>query len=291
VEGTSSSPVLPLRPLTLGELLDAAVVLLRRHATVLLPVAAVLTAAEQALLYPLRDAAGLAPGSLRPYDDLFGEFWLLLCAGLGTEAALLVLLGGVAGRAAARTLPGTAATGRLATGRLATGRLLAGRPGRLGALAVLAAVVGAGAGLGALAGLLPWVFVYGLAGLAAPALAVEHAGPGRALLRGLRLAGRAGLRAAWIRLVGYLGWLAIRLALGLGGLALLDATVGLPDGGWGHLVAGAAWAAVNAVAYATLACLDAVLYLETRMRTEGLDIALGRALRRGEPIAPLLAVR
>ena len=69
------------------------------------------------------------------------------------------------------------------------------------------------------------------------------------------------------------------------------ATVGLPDGGWGHLVAGAAWAAVNAVAYATLACLDAVLYLETRMRTEGLDIALGRALRRGEPVAPLLAVR
>ena len=46
--------VMPLRPLTLGELLDAAVVLLRERARTLLAVGLILSAAEQALLFPLR---------------------------------------------------------------------------------------------------------------------------------------------------------------------------------------------------------------------------------------------
>jgi hypothetical protein len=52
----------------------------------------------------------------------------------------------------------------------------------------------------------------------------------------------------------------------------------------------AVWALVNAVAYPALACLDAVLHLENRMRVEGLDIALSRALRLGAPTAQVLAV-
>ena len=53
--------VLPRRPLTVGELLDSAVLLLRGQARVLVPVALVLAVAEQLLLYPLRLAAGTAP--------------------------------------------------------------------------------------------------------------------------------------------------------------------------------------------------------------------------------------
>jgi hypothetical protein len=41
---------------------------------------------------------------------------------------------------------------------------------------------------------------------------------------------------------------------------------------------------VNTVSYATLACLDAVLHLETRMRTEGLDIVAVRARQHGRPV-------
>ena len=33
---------------------------------------------------------------------------------------------------------------------------------------------------------------------------------------------------------------------------------------------------MNSVAYPALACLDAVTHLDTRMRTEGLDIQLAR---------------
>ena len=43
-------------------------------------------------------------------------------------------------------------------------------------------------------------------------------------------------------------------------------------------------AVVDAVAYATLACIDAVLYLEVRMRVEGLDVAIGRLRRLGRPV-------
>jgi hypothetical protein len=99
------------------------------------------------------------------------------------------------------------------------------------------------------------------------------------------------MRASWIRVLGYFGWLALRIALGLGGLALLGLVVDVGSNSWKAVIGGAIWAGANAVAYPTLACLDAVLHLETRMRTEGLDIALGRAARAGEAAQPSLAVQ
>ena len=67
------SGVLPLRPLTVGELLDAAVVAAARAGQALLAVALVLAAVEQALLYPLRaDHAPRPPYLLVPYDDQLG---------------------------------------------------------------------------------------------------------------------------------------------------------------------------------------------------------------------------
>ena len=106
--------------------------------------------------------------------------------------------------------------------------------------------------------------------------------------RAVRLAGRVSARAAAIRLLGYLGWWLIRLGIGLGvynGLAML----GLFDvSAWALPITIAAFAAVNALAYPALACLDAVLHLETRIRTEGLDIRLSRAPA-GVPEPVLLA--
>ena len=52
----------------------------------------------------------------------------------------------------------------------------------------------------------------------------------------------------------------------------------------GHACAGYALGAaalvVNAIAYPVLGCLDVMLLLESRMRTEGLDITLRRTLTR-----------
>jgi hypothetical protein len=148
---------------------------------------------------------------------------------------------------------------------------------------VVAAIAGVVATLAALGGLVPWIFVYGLVGLAVPVLVVDRVHPFRAVGRSFVLAGRAGMRGVWVRLAGYLGWLALRLALGFGGIAALDLVLPATRD-WLPAASVGVWLVVNAVAYATLACLDAVLYLEVRMRTEGLDLALGRDVRSGRPV-------
>lgn len=269
--------VLPRRPLTVGELLDSAVLLLRGQARLLVPLGVLLALGEQLLLHPLRVLAAARPPEWWFHDHRFGWYWLLLAAGAGTEAAIIAVLGSPAARGAGAAL----------LGRRAGVRELF-RHARWGATVLFAAAVGLTVCLAGLAGP-AWFVAYGLLGAVVPVLAVDRV-PGRRVPgRALRLAVRSGGRAAAIRLLGYLGWWLIRLGIGLGlwyGLTLLN----LFDlHAWALPVATLAWAGVNAVAYPALACLDAVLHLETRMRTEGLDIRLSRAPA-GTPEPALLAV-
>jgi hypothetical protein len=271
--------ILPLRPLTVGELLDAAVALLRGQAKALLGIGLVLATVEQVVLYPLR-AISARPPYFVPYDDQLAMYWLAVAVGFGTELGIITLLDGIAARAA-----GPALLGR----RLAPREVLSPKDGRFGAvllIAVLAGVAGAGC---ALAGLLPWFALFALVGLAVPALVIDRVSAPRAIWRSVVLSCRGGMRAAGVRTTGYLAWWAVRLGLGVGTLAILDLVVAGIGEGTRWLVAGIAWAIVNAVAYPALACLDAVLHLETRMRTEGLDIALSRAYATGKvPAATLV---
>jgi len=282
--------VIPLRPLTLAEILDAAVELLRRNAFGLLTVSAVLAVLEQAMLYPLRLAAGVVPPWYFPQLPWLGEYWILLAVGFGTEAGIIGLLGGLAARAAVPALvdgaglPGTRPVPPAP-------RWLADRGARLGGLAALCLPLGLGATLTAAAGLLPWIAWYLFAGLAAPALVIDRLGPMPALGRSFALVGRAGLRPGFIRLLGYFAWWLIRLALAAGGLAALQLTGHLSTGYLLRLAGVLAWILVNTVAYAVLGCLDTVLHLENRIRVEGLDLALSRALRRGVPAERIVATR
>jgi hypothetical protein len=286
--GDVRGEIIPLRPLTLAEILDAAVEVLRRNARGLLTASALLAVMEQALLYPLRTVAAATPPLYWPHLNRMGSFWLLLAAGLATEAAILALLGGLAARAAVPALADGAVPG--APKVTPPPRWLAGPGARLGALAALAALVGLGAALTSAAGFAPWVIWYLFTGLSAPALIIERRDPLSALGRSFALVGRGGLRPGFIRLLGYLAWLAIRIALAAGGLYVLEITGQLAVIGQ-RLAGTIAWVLINTVAYAALGCLDAVLHLETRMRVEGLDLALGRALRRGIPAAQILAGR
>ncbi len=274
---TEGGNLIPLRPLTLAELMDSALELLRRNARGLLAASAILAVVEQLLLYPVKAAVGV----VAPYHfaDRLGAVWLVLAVGLGTETAIIALLGGLAARAAVPAL----------VGGDAAPRWLAGRGSRLGALLALAALVGAGGALTAAAGLVPWFFWYLFTGLAAPALVIDRLGPLAALSRSFVMVGRGRWRPGGIRLLGYLAWYAIRLALAAGGTAALQLVVHLPGRTWSMLVTMVAWAVVNTVAYAVLGCLDAVLHVENRMRVEGLDLALSRALRRGVPPDRILA--
>jgi hypothetical protein len=266
---------MPLRPLTLGELLDAAVVLLRERARTLLAAGFVLSAIEQVVLFPLRRPLAADPPFYLPYADRVGRFWLAFGLGFATEAFIIAMLGGLSAVAAGPALLGT---------RLSTRQLWRDFARRLPAILTVSVVVAVIAGSAAFAGFLPWIFLYGLIGLVVPALIIDRVGVFGAIGRGVVLGARMGLRATWIRLLGYFGWLALRIALVYGAIAVVD--LAAPGTDHDLLVYGAAasWLVINAVAYPMLACLDAVLYLETRMRSEALDIVVGRALRGGRPI-------
>lgn len=290
---------IPLRPLTLAERLDAAVELLRRNAVGLISVGAVLALVEQGLLYPLRRLADVSPPF---YFDIYlrhlGAYWLLLATGLGTEAAIIAVLGGLAARAAVPALTGRGLGGVVGSrgglggavgSRAGTApRWLAGRGSRTGPLILVALLVGVGAALTSAAGFVPWFAWYLFTGLAAPALIIERRNPLNALGRSFVMVSRGSLRPGGNRLLGYLAWFFIRLALAIGGVQALLFITQLDGRGWLYAASITAWVAVNTIAYAVLGCLDAVLHLENRMRVEGLDIALTRALRRGAPTDRIL---
>lgn len=242
----------------MGELLDAAVQLLRGRAGVwLLAVAGALAVIEQGLLLLLRGLFGLEPSD--GFWDTFGPQMLVLLFGVGLEAAIINALGPLAGRSAA------VAVGTPAPKRIAWERSLLTAP-----IAGFVTLIGAFMG--------PfWILGYSLFGVSGASIGLEGRGAFGALGRGARLAFRGGMRVTWVRLLGYTSWLLLRLAFFLGlsslmGLLLLDDLTTF----WTRT---AGFALINTAAYAYLAALDACALVESRFRSEAWDIRLNRAER------------
>jgi hypothetical protein len=276
---------LPLRPLTTGELLDAAVVLLRARARRLIVLGIALALAEQALLFPLRRFADV-DSTFLPGTGRLAEFGILVVVSFATEAFAIAVLAGVAAGVGPQALLGRAAPpqppARMAQAVVAAvpvALLCAGTAWWFLVLPPLWEVVGLV--LSVLLTGLVWPFVYGLLGLTTPAVVIDGLGPLSALLRSIRLSGRIAGRAMWIQVLGYLAWLLIRLGLAIGTIALVSIAFSSPSPAVDNILMGGTWLIVNALAYPVLGCLAVVLHLETRMRTEGLDIALSRNLNRG----------
>ncbi|OWV10520.1 hypothetical protein B5D80_07050 [Micromonospora wenchangensis] len=258
--------VLPRRPLTVGELLDSAVLLLRAQGRVLVPLGVLLAAGEQLLLYPLRRLADALPPVWWSDSGVFPLWWQLLAVGAAAEAVIVLLLGNPAARAA-----GAALLGRRAT----VAELLRPAGARWGVTLLLAPAVGLLMLIAALLGP-AWLVGYGLLGSVAAAVVLDRVPGVSAVPRAARVAVRG--RAAAVRLLGYLGWWVLRIGLALGlffGVESLH-LVDLADPGVRVAATMLAFGAVNSVAYPALACLDAVIHLDARMRTEGLDIQLAR---------------
>lgn len=270
--------VLPPRPLTVGELIDSAVLLLRDHARVLVPVAVVLAVLEQLLLHPLRLVAEVTAPAYLPRLDELPAYWFLLAIGAACETVIIALVGNLAARAAGTALLDPAARVR---------RLLHPHGARFAATTLVALLAGAVMFVAALA-MPAWVIGFALLGSVAPAIVLDRLGPFRAMWRSAVLALRAGGRAAGVRVLGYLVWWLLRIGLAVGAVTGLG-SVGLLHPDWRVPVSLAIWAAVNSVAYPALACVDAVVYLETRIRTEGLDIVIARARQAGQPMLTFMA--
>ncbi len=285
----------PLRPLTVGELLDAGISLLRRHPARLLGLSAALAVAEQLALLPLRFSTDLVPPHYLP-NWLGGipGFWLLLSVGAGTELVAVTLLGAAAASCAVPALLGPAAGGprRIGVRRWAV-------------LVVLALLLGLAGAVGFGLATLGWPVVIVCTGLIAPVYAVDlvPGGPGRpgdppgrpiglwrSVGRGFGLVFGSGLRPGAVRLLNYLAWLLVRLALGTGLLATVRLAVDIRSDLAEAVLAMVGYALADTVAYAAAGCLDAVLHLETRIRLEGLDLAVGIAGRQRRPVTAALLV-
>ncbi|GIG57221.1 hypothetical protein Lfu02_15930 [Longispora fulva] len=249
------SVALPDRPLSVGELLDAAVELLRTRAKPLIGIGLILALLEQGALAPLwaaRQPFWEAPTSYLPW----------LACGLGFESLAIGLLAGYAGRAARISLGGT--------------------PGGIAAPVLTAVLVAVTAAVSSLLFGVPWLVAYALLGFAVPVAVIDRTG--NSFGRSARLVLAGSLRAGMIRLLGYCAWLGIRLAFALAAKTLLDQVFDLTD----PLYVAAIWALINGIAYPALACLDVVAHLENRIRVEGLDVELGRARATGRPADDVL---
>jgi hypothetical protein len=290
---TSQPGVLPLRPLTVGELLDAAVTLLRTRGPLLVGLGAAAAAAEQALLFPLRRLANVDLSNFPVGDGRWPAWALLVVVGFATEAAIIAGLGA----------PAAAAAPRAVLGRAAPRPEPATRPALATAVVVLVAGIACGLVVAtvylwpvtfflfSLVTIGLWVWLYGSLGLAVPAVVIDRRGPFSAIGRSIALSSRGFARTMRVRVLAYLSWFLIRLAWGYGVLTLIELFYTPPSNTGDNLVMAPIYFAVNAIAYPMLACLDAVLHLEARMRTEGLDITLRRSLHRGTDPTPALVGR
>lgn len=256
--------VLPLRAMPQGELLDVAVALLRVRALPLLLLAVPLLAIEQVVLR----YAGTE--WLDEYAH-FGDWWTVIAALFGCEAVIVGLLGAYAGAAAVPALLGQKVSHR------AVFRQMRPLP-----VLVTMLILAPAAFFGAYFGLIGWIVVHGFLGLAGVALVIDRTGwPIQALGRSAALVTRLGWRGFWARMRGFAVWFGIRVALAIGPIMFLWQFGFVADGYLGDWPILVVWGLAGTVCCAALACFDAVLLIDTRIRTEGLDIALRRAVANG----------
>jgi hypothetical protein len=277
---------IPLRPLGIGELLDGTFSTIRRNPRATVGLAALLVALQQLVSVGLQLAANGLPTLVGPGDD---------------TVSIEMLIGGFGG------LTGTlvaAVVGAVLTGMLVVvvsedvlGRRVSAadvwrriRP-RVWALLVAAAISGILPYVGLLFLLIPGLILWALWALTTPALVLEGLGPFAALRRSTRLASPALLRVWWTRtlsvLLGLLIQVLVALPFELAGVAVITAvTDGEP--GRAAVVAVLALSALGEIAAGMitapfLAGVLALLYLDRRMRAEGLDFVLRRQERMYQP--------
>lgn len=277
--------LIPLRPLALGEILDGAFSTVRRHAKVTLAWSAIIVIAGQLITLGI----GLLDGS-------FG-------AVLNSTGPEVFQGGAISGRVLSIAVSAT--TGGVLTGvvSIIVSEAVLGRRPTFGAvwlrtrprlLPLLGVALAAGVLplLGLIFLVVPGVFLWVALGLAPPALMLEHLPVGAALTRSRRL-----VSGAWWRLFG-IRTLAVLIGAALG--AVLAVPAGLVGGLAAVGTSGSDSLPVAALVIVALvgslaavltqpfvSAVIALLYVDRRMRAEGLDVILAQAAGQAGPIPPV----
>src|SRR5918999_1390317 len=273
-----------LRPLGIGEILDAGIKLFVRHwQTLVLSVVG--------LILPVQILSALVTASVAPeqFDLTTSETGVEE----GEEAEFLIGQGAIALLSVISVLLATAVCFKaIADAYLGVEpdwrRSLRFAVRRLGGLFGVAIVGGLLVALATLALIVPGIWLFVMYSVAVPALLLERIGPIQALRRSFRLVRGRWWATAGVLLVGYL-LIGILGALVTGVVMVVPAVVAE-----GNTLAGALGAVVGGTLGSMLttpysAAVVALLYFDLRVRKEGLDLQLiaeGADVRR-DPDAPL----
>lgn len=278
---------IPLRPLSVGDVLDGTFTTIRRNPRATIGLAAVLITLQQALVVGAQLLTGDLP-TLTGFES--GTLSLDLLGGFG--GIIGTLLSAVVGAVLTGMLVVVVSEDVLGR-RVTAGQVWARVRPRLGALVVAAAIAGLLPFVGLIFLIIPGVILWGAWSLTTPALVLEGLGPFRALRRSWQLVWPAFPRVWSIRTLGEL--LAILMQylvvvpFAIGG-TLVAFAVGADEGSdlpvvalvvivLGGIVAGSLTAPF-------LAGVLALLYVDRRMRAEGLDLVLRRQARLTGPGRP-----
>ncbi len=270
--------VVPLRPLAVGEILDGAFRTVRRQPRVTLGVAAVVTLVQ--LVVSLLAAASTGGALISTVRVQGGLPFRSAFTGAGL---LSVLIGAAAGAVLTAMIAVIAADTVLGrpTGAGAAWRRVRPLVWRLLVIGVITTI---GPLLGLLLLVVPGVFLWGAWALAVPAMVLERAGVAGSLRRSWRLAVPDwwrvwGTRALSALLAFLVSSLLSLPALFYGAFSLFR-TEGR-DVGVGSAIALTVTSSVASIVVAPfVAAVLALLYVDRRMRAEGLDVTLARSVGR-----------
>jgi hypothetical protein len=288
-----SGPV-PTRPLALGEILDGAVSLLRLYPGPLLGLAAIVMTIQLVLTVPVQYLSqDFTFSILDPVPTAGGSDLdpLLALVGVALSTAIVAVIAG----ACAGVVSGITASvvGRATAGQPVTiSTVWADVRPRLWALIGLSLLIGLATGIGALFVLIGSWIVGAAFAVAVPAMMLERLGPFRAMKRGWELTFTS--FGAFARLLGIRVLATFVIAgiwQGLIGFPFLIigqviTTIDAPQSpSSGQLlfsvfVTGLGTMLAGVVVTPFIGCIDALLYVDRRMRAEGYDIELGQRLRR-----------
>jgi hypothetical protein len=271
----------PLRPLGVAEILDGSFRAIRRNPAAMFAPAAVLAVVRVAA------TAGLQLGGYRFLNSvalqLLGTF--VIGAVLGT------VLSGLLAAVVTQDVLGVRITARQALTRLR---------GRIWALLGLAVVSTVLETLGLIVLAVPGIWLWGLWAVAVPAMVVERTTIRGALARSRQLVTGMWWRVWGIRALAYLLASLLGIVVSVPFLALASAVTGsgglLTSSTSGSPAVYVLIISVGSVLSATLtepvrAGIDALLYVDLRMRREGLDIVLQQAARAAQPAAPAVSAQ
>lgn len=269
-QGAPWPGLIPLRPLGIGDVFGAAFRLVRTHAGLLCPVAlaGTLIGAAAALV-----VAGLQPDDAAAVED---RWFTQLAAGVLAAPPMSIVLTLLVGAlisylttivvsGLATALIGDASIGRPTGSRTALERM----HGRWGALLAVSAVVSVLVLAGFVAFVVPGFLILAMLLVAAPIAVLEKAGPGTALRRAVRLSQGGRGRILGTTVLAF----AITAVIGDAVQSLLPASASFSA----TVIALSVQALVSALTVPWTASVIALLYVDARIRREGLAPALLRS--------------